>query len=202
MKIKTLLKNILKALHLYMPIVNWHNRNIRKKHHHLKKQIPVLNFKRRYPYNIFIETGTFQGEMVEAMRRRFKKIYSIELARSLYDKAREKFAKYPHINLLYGDSAVELPKILKDINEPAIFWLDAHYSGGETARGGTNTPIESELCSIFSHPIKNHVILIDDAGDFDPKYEYPTATAVKELAGKNNYSCEIADNIFRIYPKI
>lgn len=197
---KTIIKNILKALHLYLPLVNWHNRNVRKKHHR-KKQLPLLDFKRRFKYNIFVETGTFRGEMVEAMRKKFKKIYSIELADVLYERAREKFGKYSHIRLLHGDSAVELPKILTEIDEPAIFWLDAHYSGGETARGETNTPIEREIRAIFAHPIKNHVILIDDAGDFDPKYEYPTATSVERLARENNYSFDMVENIFRIYPK-
>lgn len=197
---KETLKKILKALGLYLPVVNWHNRNIRKKHHR-KTQLPVLDFKKRFRYNIFVETGTFRGEMIEAMRKKFDTIYSIELADILYERAREKFCKYPHIKLYHGDSGVELPKILKEINEPAIFWLDAHYSGGETARGQTNTPIVRELQAIFNHPIKNHVILIDDAGDFDPKNEYPTSTAIENLARQNNYSFDMVENIFRIYPK-
>jgi len=38
-----------------------------------------------------------------------------------------------------------LLKRLKDIHEPAVIFLDAHYSGGSTARGDTNTPLLDEL---------------------------------------------------------
>src|ERR1035438_7237514 len=41
---------------------------------------------------IFVETGTFDGQMVEAMRNHFDRIYSIELSREYYDAARRRFA--------------------------------------------------------------------------------------------------------------
>lgn len=41
-------------------------------------------------------------------------------------------------------------------------WLDAHYSGGTTAKGKKSSPLKDELEIIKKHPIKNHIILIDD----------------------------------------
>jgi hypothetical protein len=43
-----------------------------------------------------------------------------------------------------------------------MFWLDAHYSSRDTAKGEVSVPLLDELQVIASHPIKDHVILIDD----------------------------------------
>jgi len=52
-----------------------------------------------------------------------------------------------------GSSADLLWDIIKSIDEPITFWLDAHY---------VETPILQELVAIKSHHIKTHTILIDD----------------------------------------
>jgi hypothetical protein len=93
--------------------------------------------------------------------------------------------------------------ILSSINEPILFWLDGHYSGGETAKGEANTPILKELEFILRHPIKNHVILIDDARCFIGENDYPT---LRELAvfvsGINNeLNFTVENDIIRITPE-
>jgi len=55
-----------------------------------------------------------------------------------------------------------LPDLLKEIDEPATFWLDGHHSAGDTAFGDYRAPLIQELDAIKNHPIKNHTILIDD----------------------------------------
>jgi hypothetical protein len=52
--------------------------------------------------------------------------------------------------------------MIKDINVPITFWLDAHESGGETAKGLHGDPILQELDIIKRHQLKNHTIMIDD----------------------------------------
>lgn len=168
----------------------------------MKKNIDsILEYKRKFDYGIFVETGTYRGNMVEAMKTRFKKIYSIELSDDLYRKAKDRFVNDKHVELLKGDSGVILPELLTRIKEPAFFWLDAHYSGGITARGTIDTPIERELQAIMNHPIKEHVILIDDARHFTGTNNYPTAAMVENIARKYNRSFEMKDDNFRIYPK-
>ena len=46
--------------------------------------------------------------------------------------------------------------------ERALFWLDAHYSGGDTAKGQSNTPVMSELEAILAYSRRNDIILVDD----------------------------------------
>lgn len=165
------------------------------------KQITVKIFANKYRPKIFIETGTYLGDMVYAVKSVFDKIYSIELGDNLYERARIKFSKYNHISILHGDSAVVLPEILHHIDEPCLFWLDAHYSAGNTAKGELVTPIFQELDHIFNHPAKVHVILIDDARDFDGNNDYPTIQDLRKfvLSRKPEYEFDVENDIIRLY---
>ena len=40
-----------------------------------------------------------------------------------------------NIELVNGDSGFELGRIIDKINHATLFWLDGHFSGGETGRG-------------------------------------------------------------------
>ena len=51
---------------------------------------------------------------------------------------------------------------LKNINESVTFWLDGHYSCGDTALGDFWAPLMQELDAIKNHNIKDHTIMIDD----------------------------------------
>ena len=77
-----------------------------------------------------IETGTYEGEMIDALKNKFKYIFSIELNKELAEKAKKKFKGFKEIKIIQGDSGKELPKILEKIDEPCIFWLDAHIVVG------------------------------------------------------------------------
>lgn len=113
--------------------------------------------------NIFIETGSHIGNTIEVARKLdFKKIYSIELAAHLYKMCVNRFKAYKNIHLIHGASEVELPKLLNVIDEKAIFWLDGHWSKGDTALGDKAVPLYDELEAIANHEIKDHILLIDD----------------------------------------
>jgi len=80
--------------------------------------------------------------------------------------------------IINGDSGEKIQSLLTEINEPCVFWLDGHYSGGITAKAEIDTPIMAELDAIFNHKILNHVILIDDARLFIGENDYPTINAL------------------------
>ncbi len=46
---------------------------------HIVKRLIIKEYQEKFGYNILVETGTLMGDMVEAQRKRFKKIVSIEL---------------------------------------------------------------------------------------------------------------------------
>jgi len=163
------------------------------------KQKVIQAYQKKYGYSIFVETGTYRGDMVEAQKGYFKNIISIELGSLLFEKAKKRFKNDNNVEIVHGDSGKILMKILKEINDPIIFWLDGHYSGGTTAMGDKVCPIFEELNAILSTKKLNHVILIDDARLFTGEKEYPAIDQLTEyIKSKNNqYQVSIENDIIR-----
>jgi hypothetical protein len=168
----------------------------------LVKQRTVVEYGRRFRTRIFVETGTHLGLMIAAVHSRFRKTYSIELDEHLFADASRRFARFDDVVIDQGDSGDVLPRILASISEPSLFWLDGHYSGDTTARGEQDTPIVRELDCILSHPIVNHVILIDDARNFTGKCGYPDLAHLRALILeiRPDWTFEVADDMIRIHP--
>ena len=168
---------------------------------HLVKQRAVREYAHAFSLDTMIETGTYLGAMIRATRDTFRRIISIELDPRLYRRARQKLAEPGHITILNGDSAEVLPRILADIHTPCLFWLDAHHSGLLTARGRQDSPIMVELEAILSHPIADHVVLIDDAHEFVGQGGYPTLSEVEAMvaARRPGWAVEVADDIIRLH---
>src|SRR5579862_5495861 len=99
----------------------------------------------------FVETGTYRGDSLAAVRDIFARLISVELSPDLAAAARSRFAGDAAVSIIEGDSAAGLGAALASIpDRPAILWLDAHYSGGATAKGDRNTPIQAEIEQILS----------------------------------------------------
>lgn len=169
---------------------------------HLFKQQTIAAYAKQHSLQILVETGTYLGDMVDAQKNNFEKIYSIELSEKLYSKALKKFKGYNHIHLLHGDSGRVLSTIIAQLSRPALFWLDGHYSGGITAFADKECPVPEELDTIFASGL-SHVILIDDARLFNGTNSYPSIENIKgkvEQVG-NNMHVSVADDIIRIVPQ-
>lgn len=165
------------------------------------KRLTLRDYGRRYGLRTLVETGTFKGDTVRALRRDFDRIYSIEIDEGLHQRARRRCRTQQSARLLQGDSAVVLPAVLNELTEPALFWLDAHYSGAGTGTGDIETPILGELRTILSHRGLRHVILIDDHREFvQGQVDYPSEHAVRELAEAAGYAAEVRHDILRLVP--
>jgi hypothetical protein len=168
---------------------------------HLVKQMVIKEYFEKFKTPIFIETGTYLGDMVYAVKDIFDCIYSVELDVDLWRNACARFTKAKNIIIVHGDSGEMLGRILDSIAKPCLFWLDGHYSAGVTAKGELMTPIQKELTCIFSHPLsKHHIILIDDARLFTGENDYPSIQLLGDWilsVGLNNF--EVKDDIIRIY---
>jgi hypothetical protein len=166
---------------------------------HLVKQKAIKEYQEKTGNVYLIETGTYLGDMVEAQKKNFKKIYSIELSDFLQKKAQKRFKRNKNIKIVLGDSGKVLPQILENIYEPAIFWLDGHYSAGVTAKGDKECPIFEELNAIFKSKKLDHVLLIDDARLFTGKGDYPTIEELTQFVKSKNerYQLEVKDDIIR-----
>lgn len=161
------------------------------------KQQVVKEVSNRSDVKILVETGTYLGNMLFAQKNNFKKLYSIELADIYYQKANDRFSKYSHIEIIRGNSAVKLAELLGEINEPCLFWLDGHYSGGSTAE--SFCPVMDELKSIFDSSYE-HVILIDDARLFTGESDYPSLDEIELFVKSKSkkYDISLENDIIKI----
>jgi hypothetical protein len=159
-------------------------------------------YRKRYGLTQFVETGTHLGDTLAYIAQRVVHATSIELDEAYYRAAKQRFVRYPNITLLQGDSAKLLPELVRQLRTPALFWLDGHYSGGDTAKGELDTPVSAELEAILDSPVKGHVILIDDARCFDGTHDYPHLDQLlKTVRRKNVYHVEVSTDIIRLTPK-
>lgn len=169
------------------------------------KQQRLREAGRRYNLRVLVETGTCFGDTIAALQHDFDTIYSMELSEALVHQAQARFATAHHITVRHGDSGQELAQVLAKLQQPALFWLDAHYSGGGlrgkvTARGDKDTPICEELQQILTGPAYRHVIMIDDAHCFGADPAYPTIAELQAFVQTNRPGCQfvVQDNMIQI----
>lgn len=134
--------------------------------------------------NVYIETGSFIGRGITkpigcsctgcfcmcnpknpntiGVLNNYKKIYSIELSEKYYKLNVEQFKSFKNVNIIHGDSSIELKNLLDKIEEPVTVFLDAHWSGGDTARSNIDSPLLKELDVLKKREYRD-IIIIDDA---------------------------------------
>lgn len=190
-----------KALGHYPDYWYWILRGKPQRSPHLLKQKTVREYGEKCGLRTLIETGTYYGEMVSAMRSRFDRIYSIEYDPELAARAKLEFSKYPHIRIIQGDSQTALPELLKSVDKPALFWLDAGYYGWSGEQGDKKR-LGVELDAILRHKMNGHVILMDDAHGLNGEngaltIEEVTKQIEQDFPGRK---VEVAFDILRITP--
>jgi len=162
----------------------------------------IRRFASHHSRTVFIETGTFYGDMLAALRSDFDRLYSIELHEGLGRRAIRRFVGDPKISIIVGDSAAELQPLLQSIGRPAVLWLDGPYSGFLTARGDSDTPISRELEAAFKGGTMNDVVLIDDARLFGTNSAYPDLAEIERRVrdSRPGWSLRVEDDIVIISP--
>lgn len=166
-----------------------------------QKHKKIIDYCKKHNVKKYIETGAYRGKTVEAIFMAKKlgnikvvDIFAIELSEQHANKLLKTYnSRYIDVHIHKGDTVKELPKVLQKITEPALFWLDAHYSGGDTAKGNTDCPALKELAIIAKHKIKDHIILIDDARAFHFKHspDWPSLKRIYNAIKKINKNYDI-----------
>lgn len=122
----------------------------------------ILSLKEKFEINNFIETGTYMGATAKWASQYFEKVSTIEKSGAIFSVATSNLNGIENINIINSDSRDALRELVRVIKEPAIFWLDSHWSGGATYGEGDECPLIEELDIIYQSGVP-HLILIDDA---------------------------------------
>lgn len=104
----------------------------------------------------------------------------------------------PRATVVCGDSRWTLPTVLTRLDEPALFWLDAHLieiDGPLT--GDYPCPLLDELDAIARLARAGSVILVDDLRQMGEN-GWPTIERLREKAHAHWGQVEEADDIMRI----
>lgn len=122
----------------------------------------------------FVETGTGRGEsLAHASRYRFRSLASCEIEPSLADAAASAFAADVRVRVCMLNSVAFLEEICTAIpqGEPILFWLDAHFPGGDYGlrpygakhSEAERLPLRKELATIARcRPNGRDVVIVDD----------------------------------------
>jgi hypothetical protein len=132
----------------------------------------------------FIESGTYFGDTVANIQDKFQKVYTIDVSQSLYDKAKQRFQGNANVTCYHGDSATVMKNLLPLIQEPCIFWLDAHWSMGNTEFKDVHVPLYKELDVIVAEMKFPSLVIIDDVRLFgiqDHEVDWTPITIEKVL---------------------
>ncbi len=155
----------------------------------------------KFGLKTLVETGTYYGEVVAAMKNHFVRIYSIEYVPALAERATRKFARQEHVRIFCGDSRVVMPEVLALLTGPALFWLDAGYYGW-VGKQGDQQRLSAELEMILNHPYP-HIILLDDARGLTGRDGIPSVGDVRAYVESKfpGRSVEVRFDIMRITPR-
>lgn len=125
-------------------------------------------------YSCFFESGTLTGQTILFLKDHFKKLFTIEISEKYFNyfNSVKNDLQLENVENYFGDSANVTPMILKKIrkNNKCIFWLDGHWSSGDTGKGSKDNPLLEECTSINdSYKSNKALILIDDYRLFGTK---------------------------------
>lgn len=165
----------------------------------VKRQVLVRN---GYAQGTWVETGTFMGGTTAVLARHAAQVISIEPEPTLHAKAVARFAGQPHVHIVRGLSEEVFPNLLPMLGGAVNFWLDGHFSAGQTHKGPVDTPIRQELATIAEHRARwpQLCVCVDDLRLFGAAAaeaaEYPPLAWLVEWAETQRLHWHIEHDIF------
>ena len=112
-------------------------------------------------YTCFIETGTLHGHTIFGVEPYFNKLYTIEFSENYYNYTKNRYTG-TKINFILGDSSIVFGNLLPEISDNTIFFLDGHWSSGDTGKSAKDCPLVEEITHINNLFKNEAIIIIDD----------------------------------------
>ena len=154
----------------------------------------IVKLAQEYGIDGFVETGTYYGGTAIWASQQFSQVFTIERSELIYAQTSKKLKTINNISLILGDSAIELKTLLPKLSKKCIFWLDAHWSGGDTYGETNQCPLIEEIKIINEYQMESF-IFIDDARLFlsppQPPHQmddWPHVTEIIHLLNAYNQS--------------
>lgn len=148
----------------------------------------------QYKTDYFIETGTHGGRAVlMALELGIPNIRSVEVWEKMHKEFAQELGYKKGVNLYHGDSPDTLPKMMFDIEDQMVIFLDAHGAVvTEDREKYGKSPVLFEIAAIAKHPRKNHIIMVDDIDDFaDGQYTDIYGLVTPEMIKREIYKIDI-----------
>jgi predicted O-methyltransferase YrrM len=147
------------------------------------KRRHLLKLFREREHECFVESGTYLGDTVDFFLPHARRIVSVEMDEELWRRASQRFGKQPQVEVVRGDAEQEIPRIVGALGEPALIWLDGHYSGEGTAHGEQAEPAVSILERLGDVGVQpGTTIVVDDLRLFGRLPELPSLESLTSAA--------------------
>lgn len=140
---------------------------------------------------VFVETGTAVGNTSIWASNFFDSVITVEYMEDLYRSCIERFWNINNIKLIHGDSSQWIDLIVHNVNEDAVWFLDAHNVNREDGlKPPSETPVVDEIVAIFKAAY-NHIVIIDDLRLFGSEAGYPYLNEVRDLGNRYRFNIEV-----------
>lgn len=140
----------------------------------------ALQLRDKYGLKVLIETGTYCGASSLWAKDNGFIVYTVEADKDRWENLTTTFRRYEDtIHFYRGDTRDMLPVILEAVKEPALIFLDAHYS--QSVGGGI--PLMKEIEAIKKRRL-HHIVMIDDARLFGEGVDWPSKEKVMQALQK------------------
>jgi hypothetical protein len=161
------------------------------------KRRHLLSVFRARGHEILVESGTYLGGTVLFMQPHARRIVSVEIEPVLYEAARQRFEDDESVELHLGDAAVLIPELVAGLAEPALVWLDGHFTGGvNTLQGEAIEPAPGILESLGDLELpKGMTVVVDDLRLFGRGEGFPALDALLLSASRAFPEAQIATGL-------
>jgi hypothetical protein len=151
------------------------------------------------PSHFWIETGTYMGYTTKGLSEVAFQVFSLEPSPIYYQMATEKLLYAKNVKIVNQSSETGLSGVLELIPDGSHvnFWLDGHYSAGNTYLGENHCPVKQEL-EVIEPRLKSLTvqIFIDDFRLFGKETGYPTKDFLVDWSRQHGFDWTVERDIF------
>jgi hypothetical protein len=147
----------------------------------------------------WIETGTFMGYTTRGLSQVSKAVSSLEPSKLYFELSSKTLSDLKNVTLINATSEDGLLAMIDNCPEGSHinFWLDGHYSAGDTFLGVNHCPIEEELKTIESRlSVFDITVFIDDFRLFGLEEGYPTKDFLVDWGRDHGFTWSVEKDIF------